>query len=159
MKFICHRGCRNGPSPRENSPDLIQECIRDGYDVEIDVWLIDEEFYLGHDSPVYKVDLSFFISNQASLWCHCKNLEAFLKLSAIDSLNCFWHQNDDYTLTSLKYVWVFPGKRTQGSTGREVIVMPEWDNLPIDWSKNYAGVCSDYTEKLRQEAASKSPVL
>ena len=30
-----------------------------GYDVEIDVWSIDKQFYLGHDEPQYKIDKKF----------------------------------------------------------------------------------------------------
>ena len=31
-------------------------------------------------------------------------------VNKIQNFNYFWHQEDDYTLTSEGYVWVYPGK-------------------------------------------------
>jgi hypothetical protein len=38
----------------ENKP-IILKAIKLGYDVEIDIWVIDGAFYLGHDEPQYNV--------------------------------------------------------------------------------------------------------
>ena len=39
MKLIAHRGNIDGPNPeRENSPEYIEEALKAGYDVEVDVW-------------------------------------------------------------------------------------------------------------------------
>jgi hypothetical protein len=62
IHFISHRGNTNGPIPElENKPSYILETISKGFDVEIDVRYNKdiEEFWLGHDKPQYKVDLSF----------------------------------------------------------------------------------------------------
>ena len=59
MKLIAHRGNLNGRNLQlENSPANIMEAIWKGYDVEIDVWHVKNEFYLGHDEPLYEVDES-----------------------------------------------------------------------------------------------------
>ena len=92
MILISHRGNINGKnSDRENSIEYIEEALDMGYNVEIDVWVIDNKFYLGHDNPLYEVDFLFLINNK--LWCHAKNLEALLKMKNYD-INCFWHEND-----------------------------------------------------------------
>ena len=79
MILISHRGNINGKnSDRENSIEYIEEALDMGYNVEIDVWVIDNKFYLGHDNPLYEVDFLFLINNK--LWCHAKNLEALLKM-------------------------------------------------------------------------------
>ena len=52
--------------------------MSDGFDVEIDVWLIGGVYYLGHDSPQYEVAEVFFDSDR--LWCHAKNAEVLVKL-------------------------------------------------------------------------------
>ena len=58
MKLISHRGNLKGPNPQtENHPDQIVECIKKGYDVEIDVRLIDGKPWLGHDDRQYNVDV------------------------------------------------------------------------------------------------------
>ena len=62
--------------------------------------------------------------------------------------NYFWHQDDDYTLTSKKYIWAYPGKSYTHNT---VIVMPEWNNMVWDTLRvtNCHGICTDYPEKLK----------
>ena len=56
MIFISHRGNLDGLNPdRENSPEYIDEAIKLGFDVEIDVRTKDGELWLGHDEPQYKV--------------------------------------------------------------------------------------------------------
>jgi hypothetical protein len=55
MKLIAHRGNINGSNPeKENHPDYINEAIKLGHNVEIDVWFINNKFYLGHDDPSKK---------------------------------------------------------------------------------------------------------
>ena len=107
MIFISHRGNINGINKKlENSPKDINNAINKGYDVEVDVWYTDN-FYLGHDKPEYKISKSFL--ENKNLWCHAKNLKALEKLQKLKT-KYFWHQEDDYTLTSNGYIWTYPGK-------------------------------------------------
>ena len=55
-------------------------------------------------------------------------------------INCFWHQNDDITLTSKGYIWTYPGKQPIQSS---IAVMPELYN---DNLTNCIGICSDHVE-------------
>ena len=65
MKLIAHRGNINGPNQEmENNPDYILNTLRFGYDCEIDVHLINNELYLGHDAPTYKITVDFLLKNQ-----------------------------------------------------------------------------------------------
>ena len=62
MIRIAHRGNTKGPNPlEENKPEYLLQAVNDGYDCEVDVWLIDNEIWLGHDRPDYKVDKEFGI--------------------------------------------------------------------------------------------------
>lgn len=136
MILISHRGNINGPSIFENEPSHIQKCLGDGIECEIDVWKIQDTFFLGHDNPEHKIDFSFL--TQKGLWCHAKNLEALSDMLK-QNINCFWHQNDDFTLTSSGYIWTYPNKNV---LDKSIIV----DN-DTNWKeKNYQcyGVCSDY---------------
>ena len=45
-------------------------------------------------------------STKETFLCHAKNFEALINLKKINA-NYFWHQNDDYVLTSSGYVWTF----------------------------------------------------
>jgi hypothetical protein len=50
MILISHRGNINGKQPnKENHSLYIFEAIKQGFQVEIDVWFIDGKFKLGHD--------------------------------------------------------------------------------------------------------------
>lgn len=148
MILIAHRGLINGPNKdRENRPDIIQESLNAGFDVEIDIWLKDEQLLLGHDNPQYKVERSFL--ELEGLWIHAKNLEALLWLTTTD-FNYFWHQKDDYTITSKGYIWTYPGKKL---TKFSISVLPEWYETDYSNIKKYqcAGICSDYVSKLKND--------
>lgn len=149
MKLIAHRGNMNGPNPlEENKLEYIEKALIEGFHVEIDIRYdtYDKKFYLGHDGPQYLVDW-FWLSNYKDfLWIHCKNIEALYEFSyGTIGFNYFWHQEDDFTLTSKNYIWTYPGKFY---TKRSIIVMPE-SNKNIDKFvdlKEYDcyGICSDY---------------
>ena len=123
MILISHRGNLDGKKEKlENHPDYIEEAKKKGFDVEIDVWFIKNNFFLGHDGPQFKVD-SKFLEDQ-KLWCHAKNSDALKELSKI---NChfFWHNTDDYTITSKGYIWTYPGKEL---FTQSICVLPEKAN-------------------------------
>ena len=152
MKLIAHRANLNGPNPlTENSPEQIQHCIESGVDVEIDVRYDPktERLWLGHDEPQHAVTWWWLAGRSQHLWIHCKDitpLHAFA--NGTSGYNYFWHQEDDFTLTSKQYIWTYPGKPY---TNQSVIVTPEW-NEP-DWDTlrvtDCYGICTDYVEKLR----------
>ena len=54
--LIAHRGNINGKSCKENSPLYIDNAIKKGFDVEIDIWYYNKELKLGHDYPEYRID-------------------------------------------------------------------------------------------------------
>jgi hypothetical protein len=145
MKLIAHRGLINGPNKKlENQPHNLKSTLNLGYDCEVDLWMFDNRLYLGHDGPQYNVTPDFI--ENPKLWIHAKNLEALNWLIRTE-LNYFWHQNDDYTLTSHKFIWAYPGKEL---TPHSICVMPEWDNPSLEGVKEYNcyGICSDYVGKL-----------
>jgi hypothetical protein len=147
MILIAHRGLVLGPSKEfENKPAQIETALAMGFDAEIDLRVVDGELWLGHDEPQYKIDQEFLQQN--GLWIHAKNLEA-LDYLVTTNLNYFWHQEDDYTLTSSRYIWAYPGKPT---TGRSIVLMPEWSDMTFESLKeaNFSGICSDYVHEIRK---------
>jgi len=142
MIFISHRGNLDGPNPEmENNPDYILEAIQSGFQVEIDTWVKDNSIYLGHDEPKYLIDLKFIGPRSTSLWLHCKNLDAITYFLDF-GYNCFFHDKDNYTITTDKYIWAYPGQPTNYKT---ILVLPEQINNslhPIRFEE-YAGICSD----------------
>jgi len=143
MILISHRGNINGRfESYENEPTYIDKAISDGYDVEIDVWFIDGNLFLGHDNPQYGVDFRWFRDRLSKLWIHCKNIEAINFFRECQyNFNYFWHENDTITLTSLNYIWAYIGKQP---IEKSIAVMPEINN---DDLTKCIGVCSDYIER------------
>lgn len=139
MKRISHRGNILGPNRNyENMPSYIQGTLNFGYEVEVDVWRIGQNWFLGHDSPQYNVDFSFL--NNPHLYLHCKNLSALTELtSQIVKCDFFAHNNDDWVLTDKGKIWTFPLKET----GPNSIVV----DLSVQALHNHSGIyglCADY---------------
>jgi hypothetical protein len=142
MKLIAHRGNLHGPNREtENKPDTICRAIVQGFDVEIDVWYIHGEYYLGHDFPETKVSLRFLTQFADRLWVHCKHIDSLLQLK--DILNCFYHDKDIYTLTSRGYIW---GNINSPTHSNVIQVMPEHSGT---FSIQCAGICTDYPYRYR----------
>ena len=143
MIYISHRGNVDGRlESYENEPNYIDLAISKGYDVEVDVWYKDKILWLGHDKPDYGVDFKWFKDRASKLWIHCKNIDAVNYFKECGhKLNYFWHQKDDITLTSLNYIWAYPGKQPIKNS---ISVMPKLNN---DDTSKCLGICCDYIEK------------
>lgn len=143
MKLIAHRGNLNGPQEdKENSPDYINLALGEGFDVEVDAWYNKNEWYLGHDAPVYKTTIEFLLNDK--LWIHAKNGDAFYNLLQNNSINVFWHSNEDWVLTSKKYIWTYPNKTLYPNS---ICVLPE-----LGYSgdlNNCYGICTDFIYKYK----------
>jgi hypothetical protein len=140
MKLISHRGNISGKQPGlENMPEYVLDTLKKGYDVEIDVWY-NNGFWLGHDEPTFPIGVSFLKNKK--LWCHAKNLEALSMMKKENDIHYFWHQSDDYTITSQKYIWTYPNKLLYCDS---ICVLPELGHA--ENIKDCYGICSDYIEK------------
>ena len=146
MIFIAHRGNITGKVPAsENNPTYLDQAIDKGYDVECDIRFINNELFLGHDNPQYKISESWIRKRINKLWLHCKDLTTFSYFKGTD-YNYFFHETDDVVLTSKGYYWVYPGKQP---VIESIAVMPEIHNDRVD---QCMGICSDnikfYEEKI-----------
>ena len=119
LNFILHR---------VNRPDVISYTIEKyGMDCEVDVWGINDELFLGHDGPEYRVSYEFLDNHKDHLWLHAKN---FTALSRLQHLNVFFHKDDDFTLTSKGYIWKYP---------------------EVYKGSNLVAICSDVALELKEE--------
>jgi len=154
MKLIAHRGLTEGPDKQlENQPGQILQAIDQGFDCEIDLWVVNSELVLGHDEPQYNINRNFLIEYGSNLWIHAKNLSALRWLTDEPQLNFFWHQNDDFVLTSKGYIWTYPGKEL---TTQSIMVLPEWDYPQLEQfiMPNCYGICSDFVKKIKANSQS-----
>ena len=151
MILIAHRGLIDGPDKKiENEPNHIISTLNQGYDCEIDLWYHDDEWYLGHDLPQYKISENYIFNNKDSFWIHAKNEDAFSKLNDFYPMfNYFWHDTDTYTFTSKSIPWIYPGKKLLRNG---ICVLPE-NNHSLDETIitfDCLGFCSDYVSVIQK---------
>ncbi|OJW46908.1 MAG: hypothetical protein BGO67_07300 [Alphaproteobacteria bacterium 41-28] len=137
-KLIAHRGNTDGPNQAENNPDYLLKTLDLGYDCEVDIWVINGKIFLGHDNPLYSVEEDFI--HTPKFWFHAKNLEA-LDFMLQKSVPCFWHENDQYTLTSNGFIWA---NIHMPVTSKTIIVVPDIESGIKKIKELPYGICSDY---------------
>lgn len=143
MILISHRGNLNGiNSDKENSPSYLLSALNKGFNVEVDVRFENNKFYLGHDFSQFEINKDFL--QNKSVWCHAKTNEALYALHNINA-HYFWHQEDDYTITSKGYIWTYPSKKLLSNS---ICVLPENASYK---SLNCLGICSDFIEKYKND--------
>lgn len=157
-KLISHRGnlyaSDYSGNPFENTPDYIDNAIRRGFDVEIDVRVNKGIIFLGHDTMITPIPLQYLRDRYEYLWIHLKNHEAvnFFLNSVEQSLyNYFWHEDDTLSITSKGYIWTSDWASVTG--GLKTILMSSAYNNPVESGidpinlftllKKYDGICSD----------------
>ena len=150
MIYIAHRGLFEGPDKhKENHPDQIKLALKRGYHVEVDVRYVNKKLVLGHDEPCYEINDNFI--DIRKFWIHCKNIEAlhYFTTHISEKYNYFWHENDQYTLTSKNYIWTNPGNTL---TDISIMVMPEHVDNSLLNTVNVTcyGICSDYVDKIKE---------
>lgn len=147
MILISHRGNINEIIlDRENTPLYIDEAINLGYDVEMDVRLIDNKLFLGHDTPDHEISLQWLLDRKNNLWVHTKNFAALQFLINHD-LRIFYHQKENHTIiNNCNIIWSH-----DLSEANETSIIPLLDLVDIvkfDGRKVY-GICSDYVLTLK----------
>ncbi len=140
MRIIAHRANLNGPDTKgENSLEAIDKCFDLGFEVELDIWLVEKKLILSHHFP--QSDEAFACDDllaNPQVWWHAKNVEAFLHLQGQVN-HLFWHQNDDFALTTSGYLWTYPGQKL---TEKSIQVLPE---VSLQKTPSFVfGVCTDY---------------
>lgn len=140
--YISHRGNLKGADPKhENKPSYVEEALR-YFDCEVDLRFnsIENRFYLGHDLEQYSVNMEWLIKNKDKIWVHCKDFDTLNYLSNTNSeLNYFWHENDEYTITSHGFIWTFPGK----SVGQKSVIVDLNFSINAGYEQSAFGICSD----------------
>lgn len=174
MIVIAHRGLLEGPNQElENRPDQIERALAMGFEVEVDVWFTNEPhpvkgaphvvptWWTGHDKPQYRVSQAFL--ERPSLWLHVKSYLAIPEMTP--QMHWFYHDQDDYTLTSKGYVWCHP-RSMPFHNKPSVMVLPEshdlengvtdpleiGDNLRLLWDSDICYVCTDYGLSVQKAA-------
>lgn len=146
--LYAHRGNLFGPKPElENTPDYIDQAIKFGFKVEVDVWLnSDGNLYLGHDKPESLVTFEYLFLRHDNILLHAKNVEAYLYLSSRTRLNVFYHTNEHVVLSSNGNMIFHPDNYPSAIVPiNSIFSMPELSNTKL---QPYSSVITDYAGTL-----------
>lgn len=126
-KLIAHRNNLRGPAhlthESENDFVYVSHAFIENFDVELDVWCIQNKFYLGHDRPGQEVSIKFL--ENKNIWCHAKNVEALAALQTYPHINVFGHNVDDMVFTSHKWLWTSSPKVLSLNINKAVFVLTD----------------------------------
>lgn len=146
-RIISHRGNLNGPTPNiENSPYAIDTVLNLGLDCEVDVWyeLDSHSWWLGHDEPMYEVELEWLTKRKDNLWIHAKSIDTFHTLDCMDTdLNFFWHDTDAIIRTSKDYLWTTHPEYVSPSTVLMCVTLEDTLLAKVSVT-NFYTYCTDY---------------
>ena len=139
--YIAHRGNTSGKDvENENKPEYLDKALDMGFDVELDLRIKEDgTFWLGHDEPQYEIKSDWIKSRQEFLWVHCKNLLAFKWAVTNQIPHAFFHDQDDFTLTTCRKIWTYPGKPV---TLISILVVLDEKVTPVKHYQAY-GYCAD----------------
>lgn len=149
MIIISHRGNINGSVPeKENRPSYIDSAIQLNYEVEVDLRFINGEFWLGHDTPQYKIEIPWMIKRKSQLWFHCKDKNSAIELINLNKgFKFFCHTNDDFVLTSINKIWVHD--LSKNIDGNCIIPLLSIQDLNDYTKLNPYAICTDYPIKMK----------
>ena len=148
MILIAHRGNMNGiVRGEENKPEYLRKALNAGYDIEVDIRLTKDGWFLGHDGPEQRIEGDFFETfDPAHVWYHAKNAEAFGALRKRPELNYFSIEDEESVLTSKGYRWVHT--KTPELPKGSICVLPELRKNNAGMVE-CAGICSDFVAKYK----------
>jgi hypothetical protein len=151
IKFISHRGNVKGVDPvRENTKKYIDEAIKLGYDVEIDIRTKDDVLYLGHDTPDERVTLQWLKDRVEFLWIHLKDYKSLMTFCNLDNdFRYFCHQGDDFTLVSNGLVWCH--KTNNKMNNKCIIPLLSLKEVEEYNQNEFYGVCSDFVQQCKEK--------
>lgn len=144
MRLISHRGNTLGRNIfEENTIPYINKAISEGFEVEIDLWYVNEKYYLGHDSAENEISISELQKDKVLV--HCKNVECLMQLK--EEFNCFFHESEKIVLSSSGDVILHVDYGTLESA---IAIVPERNCAKKEDLLKCSGVCSDYIEGYRR---------
>ena len=150
MLIVSHRGNLEGPDPsRENTLEAVEECLRLGFGVEVDLNSCDGGWRLGHNEPLR--DMNWVNLNQIDLsgvFIHLKFPGVVVPDLVLADL--FAIEEDSFVLTMRGRIWSRYRVNFVGS--KTIVCAPELDDcedslegfVKICLKQGAYGICTDY---------------
>ena len=150
MKIISHRGNLNGPNfELENTKGYIDIALENNFDVEIDLWKVNDEFFLGHDKPINEVSLEWLENRKKNLWIHTKNFNAFESILEINrNFIFFYYTIEPLVLVSNGKIWTHSPEKIVNPKN---CILPLLNKIDLEKTnvKDWFGVCTDVPTLVR----------
>jgi hypothetical protein len=146
MKLMSHRGNRHGPIPTlENSPDYVDQCVLAGIETEVDIRMVGEHFYLGHDFPQYRISSTWLNERFTHLLLHVKDHRALNKiLNNFSHWHYFCHASDPFTATSHGYIWLHD--MSLSAPANAIVPLITQPLLASFTNRNVFAFCTDFVD-------------
>ena len=152
MKIISHRGNLEGSNPNlENTKHYIDSALDKGFDVEVDLWKIERNYYLGHDNPENKVELEWLDERKKNIWLHTKNFNCFESLLDINNdFIYFYYTAEPVVMVSNRVIWSHAP--TEMSVYKNCVI-PLLEKSQIIENNFFAwyGICTDFPTLLNDK--------
>lgn len=149
MKIISHRGNLKGPDPKnENTKGQIDKALKMSFDVEIDLWKINNKYFLGHDKPDNEIKLNWLTERKENLWIHTKNFLAFEELLEMNNKYIFfYYTKEPLILVSNGKIWTHQPSLISNPKNCIIPILDDEHPAINKYSKWY-GICTDFPLKL-----------
>lgn len=145
IKFVSHRGNLSGPLPaRENDPKYVEEAFSCCDSVEVDVRMVGDKLFLGHDYPQYPVTAAWINEHHAKLLLHLKDIRSlkFILRHGLRHWHYFCHAGDAFTHTSHGLLWLHDiSLEPDHST---IVPLMTRDLVLAYPHRNILAICSDF---------------
>jgi len=136
--IISHLGNINGRIPeQENTLKYLQEALKAGWHICVDVVFRSGGFLLPHASGFTPVPPSFFSKHR--VWSRCQNAETLDALCNIGA-HAVLATESPLTLTSSQFIWTLPPREL---APRSIAVFPEMADSNWLFDHEPAGLCSN----------------
>jgi hypothetical protein len=152
MIFISHRGNTDSiKKDLENTQKYIDLAISKGYEVEIDIWYVDQNLFLGHDKPEKLVSLQWLEERKDKLWIHTKNRSALEYFTM--QKNCFkffWHTIEPYILTSNCLIWAHD---YESINNEKICIIPllSLEQVVEADVRDWYAICTDFPDQCKEK--------
>jgi len=134
MLYISYRGIIDGNDYQDsNTPSQLGKALGAGFTCMIDVWKVDDKFYLGNDQPITEVTAKYLQGNRWYINARNSAMQAWLPTQNIKLYpNYFWFTAPTpppASVTASNGKLITPG--TVPINNNSVVFLPEIDDLSL----------------------------
>jgi hypothetical protein len=134
MLYISYRGIIDGNNYQDaNTPNQLGKALGSGFSCMIDVWKVDDKFYLGNDQPITEVTAKYLQGNRWYINARNTAMQTWLPTQNIKLYpNYFWFTTPTPpppSVTASNGKLITPGTTPINNTS--IVFLPEIDDTSL----------------------------